>query len=129
MKQKKTIIAVAVLAVLILASVLIWQGTRPETQTGDKTITVSVVTDTETADFTIATDAEYLRQALEQENLVEGSESEYGLFVTTVNGVTADDSQQQWWCFTRNGEMVEIGIDSTPIADGETYEITLTTGW
>lgn len=129
MKQKKTIIAVAVLAVLILASVLIWQGTRPETQTGDKTITVSVVTDTETADFTIATDAEYLRQALEQENLVEGSESEYGLFVTTVNGVTADDSQQQWWCFTRNGEMVETGIDSTPIADGETYEITLTTGW
>ena len=129
MKQKKTIIAVAVLAVLILASVLIWQGTRPETQTGDKTITVSVVTDTETTDFTIATDAEYLRQALEQENLVEGSESEYGLFVTTVNGVTADDSQQQWWCFTRNGEMVETGIDSTPIADGETYEITLTTGW
>lgn len=129
MKQKKTIIAVAVLAVLILASVLIWQGTRPETQTGDKTITVSVVTDTETTDFTIVTDAEYLRQALEQENLVEGSESEYGLFVTTVNGVTADDSQQQWWCFTRNGEMVETGIDTTPIADGETYEITLITGW
>ena len=74
MKQKKTIIAVAVLAVLILASVLIWQGTRPETQTGDKTITVSVVTDTETTDFTIVTDAEYLRQALEQENLGEGSE-------------------------------------------------------
>ncbi len=129
MKQKKTIIAVAVLAVLILASVLIWQGTRPETQTGDKTITVSVVTDTETTDFTIVTDAEYLRQALEQENLVEGSESEYGLFVTTVNGVTADDSQQQWWRFTRNGEMVETGIDTTPIADGETYEITLITGW
>lgn len=129
MKQKKTIIAVAVLAVLILASVLIWQGTRPETQTGDKTITVSVVTDTEMTDFTIVTDAEYLRQALEQENLVEGSESEYGLFVTTVNGVTADDSQQQWWRFTRNGEMVETGIDTTPIADGETYEITLITGW
>ena len=129
MKQKKTIIAVAVLAVLILASVLIWQGTRPETQTGDKTIAVSVVTDTETTDFTIVTDAEYLRQALEQENLVEGSESEYGLFVTTVNGVTADDSQQQWWRFTRNGEMVETGIDTTPIADGETYEITLITGW
>lgn len=129
MKQKKTIIAVAVLAVLILASVLIWQGTRPETRTGDKTITVSVVTDTETTDFTIETDAEYLRQALEQENLVEGSESEYGLFVTTVNGVTADDSQQQWWSFTRNGEMVETGVDTTPIADGETYEITLTTGW
>ena len=87
------------------------------------------MTDTETTDFTIVTDAEYLRQALEQENLVEGSESEYGLFVTTVNGVTADDSQQQWWRFTRNGEMVETGIDTTPIADGETYEITLITGW
>ena len=47
----------------------------------------------------------------------------------TVNGVTADDAQQQWWCFTKGGEMVNTGVDDTPIADGDTFEITLTTGW
>ena len=79
--------------------------------------------------FTITTDAEYLRGALESINLIAGSESEYGLFVTTVNGVTADDSKQQWWCFTKDGEMLQTGVDSTPIANGEHYEITLTEGY
>ena len=42
---------------------------------------------------------------------------------------TADDSQQQWWCFTKGGEMLETGVDTTPIADGDAFEITLTEGY
>ena len=70
-----------------------------------------------------------VRGALEQEGLVQGDESEYGLFVTVVDGETADSEQQQWWCFTKGGEMLMTGVDDTPIADGEQYEITLTIGW
>ena len=47
--------------------------------------------------FTIRTDEEYLRGALAQEDLIEGTESEYGLYVLTVDGETADESEQQWW--------------------------------
>ena len=80
-------------------------------------------------DFSIATDAEFLRGALEEQKLIEGSESEYGLYVTAVDGETADESLQQWWCFSKDGVMLATGVDTAPIADGEHYEITLTTGW
>ena len=129
MKSKKTIVALILLIVLVIGAFAVWKLNAPQGQAGEKTIRVSVVTDASTADFVIETDAEFLRGALEQEGLVEGSESEYGLYVITVDGVTADESQQQWWCFTRNGEMLETGVDTTPIADGEQYEITLITGW
>ena len=81
------------------------------------------------ADFQYRTDAEYLGEVLTENGLAEGTESAYGLFITTVDGETADDSLQQWWCITREGEMLSTGADQTPIADGEQYELTLTEGY
>ena len=128
--NKKKIIAVAVLLVLALAAILAYAFLGPQAQAGDKLITVQVVHgDGSSKEFTIETDAENLRSALEQENLVQGDDGEYGLFVKTVDGETADDSLQQWWCFTKGGESLMTGVDDTMIADGEQYEITLTTGW
>lgn len=95
-----------------------------------KAVTVTVVDgDGASTEFALDTDQEFLRGALEEAELVEGEESEYGLFVTTVNGITADQEQEQWWCFTKNGEALETGVDTTPIADGDAFEVTLTTGW
>ena len=49
-------------------------------------------------------------------------------FVTTVDGVTADDSQRQYWCFKDgNGDDLTVGVDSAPIADGDAFQIVLTT--
>lgn len=78
---------------------------------------------------TIQTDAEYLRGALEQEKMVEGEESAYGLFLLTVDGITADDAKQEWWCVTKEGGQVDTGVDATPIADGDHFELTLMVGW
>lgn len=131
-KSKKTIIAVALLIVLVAAVALIWHFANParDANSADKTISV-VVTHAggKKADFSIATNEEFLRGALEQEKLVSGDESEYGLFIKTVDGETADDANQEWWCITRGGEMLNTGVDDTPIADGETYELTLTVGY
>ena len=74
-------------------------------------------------------DAEYLAEALTENEIASGSDSEYGLFITTVDGETADDGEQQWWCITKGGEMLMTGASETPVADGETYELTLTTGY
>ena len=129
-KTTKIILAVAVLLVLVIGALLVWQLNKPAAQEGGKKLVVTVVHgDGSSKDFAIATDAEFLRGALEEQQLIEGSESEYGLFVTAVDGETADDALQQWWCFTKGGEMLMTGVDTTPIADGEHYEITLTTGW
>ena len=129
-KKTRIIIAAAILLVLVAGALLFWQLNKPVAQEGAKKLVVTVVHgDGSSKDFSIATDAEFLRGALEEQQLIEGSESEYGLFVTAVDGETADDALQQWWCFTKGGEMLMTGVDDTMIADGESYEITLTTGW
>ena len=124
--NKKIWLAVAALVVAVAVVLGIYFVTRPAPQQGGKTITVQVVLlEGEPSDFTIQTDEEYLRGALESIDLIEGSESEYGLFVTTVNGVTVDDSKQQWWCFTQDGEMLNTGVDDTVISDGDHYEASI----
>ena len=99
------------------------------TQT-QKTITVKV-TDNEGKEtsFTIKTDAEFLRGALEQEKLIEGEESQYGLYVKVVNGVTADyNTDGAYWGFYKGGEYLMTGVDETRIEDGDTFEIVYTKG-
>lgn len=129
-KTKTILIAAAILLVLVVAVLLIYNANKPVPQEGSKKLVVTVVHgDGSSKDFSIATDAENLRGALEEQKLIEGTESEYGLYVLTVDGETADDTQQQWWCFTKGGEMLMTGVDDTMIADGEHYEITFTVGW
>lgn len=130
-KQTKKLLAL-VGAALVLAAVLlgVWLLNAPQGTAGAKALGLTVAyADGSTDEFHFSTDAEFLRAALEEQQLVEGDESEYGLFVKTVNGVTVDESQQQWWCLTKDGAEVMTGVDSTPIADGDHFELTLTTGW
>ncbi|MBQ9861585.1 MAG: DUF4430 domain-containing protein [Clostridia bacterium] len=132
MQKKKwlgLVIGFAVLALVVAAAVVIYVKTRPEPQEGAKTITIQLVYDDVDTTVTIHTNAEYLRGALEEKNLIAGDESEYGLFVKTVNGRTADGAKQEWWCFTKGGETLMTGIDTTPIADEEVFEVTLMVGY
>ena len=130
-KTRNIILAVAVLLVLAVGALLVWNHFKPAAQAGGKSIVFEVVhADGSSKDFSIRTDAENLRGALEQEEgLIAGSDSEYGLFVETVDGETANMDNQEWWCFTKNGETLMTGVDDTMIADGEHYEATLTVGW
>ena len=86
------------------------------------TITVAVTfPDGTTKDYEIETDAEFLRGALEDEDLVEGEESQYGLYVHKVDGVSDEDGY--YWAFYKDGEYLMTGVDTTPIADGDKFEI------
>ena len=174
--NRKAIIAVAILLVLVLGAIIAWFALRPaaperhpaavteepaaaaqqtaepaeaeaqpepaevpaegesaepaKAEADEVTITVSVThADGSEKEFVITTAALNLREALEQENLVQGDESEYGLFVTTVDGEGTDSDKQEWWCFTKGGEMMMTGVDDTLIADGDHYEIVFTVGW
>ena len=131
MKQTKLFrVSLLVFAVLIAATVLCTACTQAQPQVGTKTITVEIIVDgADTVTKSITTEAEYLRGALEEEDLIAGEESQYGLFVKTVNGVTIDDAKQQWWCFTKGGADLFTSADATPIADGDKFEITLKTGY
>lgn len=72
--------------------------------------------------FDIHTDAETVGAALLEQNLIAGDDSEYGLYVKTVNGITADyDTDGTYWAFYVNGEYAMTGVDSTPVEDGAVY--------
>lgn len=127
--KKLAIVLAAVLIVIIGAFAAIWFISRPETKKGAKHITVDVING-ETKTFEYDTDAEYLRGVLADENgLISGDDGEFGLYVKTVDGYTANESGQEWWCFTKGGETIMTGVDEIAIADGEHYEITLKVGY
>ena len=126
--NKKTAIAVAALALAAALMLGLWYFTRPQSQAGEKTIVVQVVHgDQSTKDFTCQTDADTLGEVLVEEKLAQGEEGPTGLFVTVVDGEEAQDSLRQWWCVTKGGDQVDTGVDATPIADGDHFELTMST--
>lgn len=128
--SKKVIILIAALVIAAIAMFGIYKVFMPKGQTGAKEITVTVVHADETSkDFVYQTDAAYLGEVLKSEELVEGTEGEFGMFITSVDGETADDSKEQWWCITKGGEALNTSADQTPIEDGEKFELTLTEGY
>ncbi len=125
--NKKLMIGAAALAVLIVVFAAAFLLFRPKTAQGAKAITIEVI-DNHAAStvYNVDTDAEYLRQAMEEADglTFSGSESEYGMMVETVNGVTADwNVDQSYWGFFVNGEYCNYGIDSQPVADGDAFQI------
>ncbi len=76
----------------------------------------------EETEFEIHTDKETVGEALLEVGMIEGEEGEYGLYVKTVNGITADyDADGVYWAFYINGEYAQTGVDTTPIVEGEEY--------
>ena len=128
--NRKVILAVVGLVVVVAALLLVWRFLAPQGQAGSKTIVVEVVHgDGSTRDFELKTDEEYLGKALVEGNVVEDNQGAYGLYILTADGETADEANQEWWQITKGGEKLNTGADSTPIADGDHYELTLTVGY
>lgn len=130
--NKKAMIGIAVLAVVIVVLAVIYCIFREKPVEGSKSITIEVVNQSsESENYQLKTDAEYLRQAMEEaEGLTfSGTESEYGLMVETVNGVTADyNADGAYWAFYVNGEYCMYGVDTQPVEDGDAFSIIYTAG-
>jgi hypothetical protein len=131
--RKKAIILSIVLVVIVAAFAVAYQLFIPKGFAGEKSITVNIFPEGENGDSSYGvvfqTREAYLGQALRDGKLIEGTESDYGFFITAVDGLAADDSKQQWWCITKGGAEVFTGVDDTPILDGDTFELTLKTGY
>ncbi len=130
--KKQTKIILGVVALVVVAAVLlgVYFVTRPDTAAGAKALTVTVVHGDGTEKvFDVHTDAEYLEGALLENQIVEDNQTEWGLYILTADGETADETKEEWWCLTKNGEMTATGASDTPIADGEHYELTFTVGY
>ena len=93
------------------------------------TVVVTDLDGTETT-FQYTSEAETVGAALLAEGLIAGDESDWGLMVTTVNGITADwATENAYWAFYINGEYAQTGVDSTELTDGATYSFVKTVSY
>ena len=132
MKKNTRKIWIGVIALVAVAIILgvVYKVAGPEAQQGSKSCTLEVVDDNgDTTTYELSTDVEYLRElmdeAAENEDFsYEGEDGDYGLYIETVNGLTADyDTDGAYWAIYVNGEYGQNSADLQPVADGDTYRL------
>jgi predicted small lipoprotein YifL len=95
----------------------------------DFTVTVTDLDGTKNT-FTYHSEAKTVGEALLAEGLIAGDQSDWGLMVTTVNGITADwATENAYWAFYINGEYAQTGVDATELVDGATYAFVKTVSY
>lgn len=121
---------IALVALIVVAAILaglyfLFRADPPE---GDKTVTVKVVhADQSEKEFTYETDDEYLGELLTEEGLVEGEVSEYGMYITKVDGEQAVfETDNAYWALYENGEYASTGADQTVLDDGDEFSLVYT---
>ena len=74
--------------------------------------------------ITVKTDKTTVGEALVELGLIAGEESDYGLYIKTVNGVLLDyDTDGKYWAFYVDGAYANTGVDQTEIEDSVSYEL------
>ena len=127
MNNKKLIFALVALVLVVGVFAGVWFATRPQSEEGMKAITVKIVhSDKTEKTLTFTTDKEFLGELLLEEGLIEGENGYY----TVVDGEEAlwNETTQAYWSLLINGEYAMQGMDTTPIVDGDVYNLEYTLG-
>ena len=121
---------IALVALIVVAAILagLYFLVRADPPEGDKTVTVKVVhADQSEKEFTYETDDEYLGELLTEEGLVEGETSEYGMYITKVDGEQAVfETDNAYWALYENGEYASTGADQTVLDNGDEFSLVYT---
>lgn len=119
---KRFLYAVIVFA-LITAMALTIVGCTEDESGGIHTFKfIAVMPDGTERSFDITTERKYVGQALLDEGLISGDDTQYGLFVHTVCGQTVRyETDGKFWSFYIGENMSMTGVDATEIVDGTTY--------
>lgn len=124
--NKKALLGVGILVALIAVFVVVYLAFGAKPVAGSKNITIEVIGKEKAAiTYEVSTDAEFLRQAMEEAEGLEfsGTESQYGLTVEVINGETTDFNNGSYWSFYVNDVYCNYGIDSQPVMDGDAFKI------
>ena len=127
--KKGIIIGGIVLVALIAIFGVVFFFNKPSASTGAKRIIIEVKNSNgDVHDYDFATDAEYLKQAMDELASngsgfsYAGTESEYGIMVEYVNEERASFTEDgAYWALYVNGEYGQYGADAQPVTDGDTY--------
>lgn len=121
-------ISALIMLIAVIATTFISCEQKDDVQGAEITITVDVTKKSgETITHEIKTTATNLGSALVESGIVEDNQDDYGLYILTVDGETADYSVDgSYWAISKNGEYLMTGASQTDIADGEHYELVYT---
>ena len=128
--NRKLIWAAVLLALLAVIFAVVYRNNRPAPQEGTKAYTLTVVDDQGAEkSYSGKTDAEFLSGLMDElkeggDFTYEASESDYGLFIESVNGLEANyDLYGSHWAIYVNGEYGMYGADSQPVADSDSFSL------
>jgi len=137
--QSAVLVILSLVCILCLASCRtpeetgVWENAvyteDTELGSGAKTVILEVKAEEKTVTFTVKTDKDTVGAALLEHELIAGEDGEFGLYIKSVNGMTADyDVDQTYWAFSINGEYAMSGVDGTEITEGAIYRLERTKG-
>ncbi len=129
-KQKITLLSVFIALVVVvgvIAGVLNYRAT----QAGMKKFQLEIISERD--NYSEITDckseAEYLGEFLRTLDGCEWTDGDYGIYITSIDGMQEDFDNQYWWSVNVNGESSTTGADEIPLQDGDTYSLVLKQGW
>lgn len=128
--KKSVIIAVIALVAAIAVFIGVYFAFRPQGTVGDKNITVVVVhKDGSEKTFNYNTSEEFLAPVLTANNLVQGEQSEYGLYIHYADGERAVwELDAAWWGLYVGDEQAVVGVSELAIEDGGVYKLVYSVG-
>ena len=130
MKNKKKLLGLGALIIVIAAFAIIYGKFSEKPVEGSKTITIEVINSKEESTvYELNTDAEFLEQAMNETEGIEyeAEDGPYGLAVNSVNGEAAVfEENGAYWGFFVNGEYCNYGISEQPVEDGDAFQIIYT---
>ena len=94
---------------------------------GKNTVKIEVKADGKSVTLTIHSDSDNLEKILTENDLVEGDQSEFGLYIKKVNGIRADyDADKAYWALCKDGASTATGASGITVANDEHYEFVYT---
>ena len=126
MKNKKLIIAIVSLVLVMAALLGVYAATRPQAVEGEKNVTVVIVYEDGTEKkLEYNTTCESLSELLLEKELVTGySSEEYGFTIESVDGITLDwATDDAYWALYEGEEYAITSAAGIMLTDGGVYKL------
>jgi hypothetical protein len=130
--NKKVMWIIIVVLVALVSLFMYNQYMAPQATEGEKSVTIEVVAESEGISkiYDLNTDAAFLYDLLmeiESDIQPEFEEASFGIYLTGLEGYTADETKNEFYSIKVNGVDALYGVKELPVIDGEVYRFELST--
>lgn len=95
---------------------------------GANTVAITVMAEEKSIVITLKTDETNLGQALRKSGFVQGSDGDYGLYISHVNGIKAvyEEDGAYWSFLDGEGNYMSTGVDGIELTGNDAYQLAYT---